>query len=356
MGRLADRPGARARLRRRGFPIHSYVGPNGTGKSAIMVYDTLPSLEGGRPVLSTVRLLDYHNPRPCPGYEFCDDPANHEQERMAYDLRPAKDLDAWLADWTDTDRARFGQLDDDALLNAYRSHVPVLRTALGTGLFDVHQAAHPLYVRFTDYSQLLSWRDGDVLMDEVTGVCSSRESGSMPVQVANYLVQLRRRNVALRWSCPAWGRADIIIREVSQAVTLMSAAIPKKAPPTNDGTPRLWSQRRGFLARTYDPSAVDEFEAHRADDAGAMVTAFYWGPRSKMFTAYSTLDAVSSLGWANEAGLCMQCGGKRTHPKCACGTDHKAAPGARPGRREPKAEPDGPLPGAAEPQPAGWAA
>jgi hypothetical protein len=247
------------------------VGPNGTGKSACLIYDTIPSLDSGRRVLSTVRLLDFRNPRPCE-IELasdCDDPVGH---------------------------------------------------VMG------HQAAHPLYVRFSDYSQLLDWRDGDVLMDEVTGVASSRESGSMPVQVANYLVQLRRRNVALRWSAPSWGRADKIIREVSQGVTLMSASMPAPAPPTEDGTPRLWLRRRMFCARTFDPTQLDEFEAHRANDAKPEVTAYYWGPGALMFRAYDTLDAVTALGWANEAGLCMSCGGKRMHRKCECERESPTLP------------------------------
>lgn len=266
MGWLADRenkygqPVARARLKRRGYPIHAYVGPNGTGKSAVMVYDTLPSLDHGRPVLSTVRLLDFRNPRPCDD-QLCPDPLGH---------------------------------------------------AAG------HLAAHPLYVPFRSYQQLLDWRDGDVLMDEVTGIASSRDSGGMPKAVANYLVQLRRRNVALRWSAPAWGRADVIIREVSQGVTLMSAAMPKKAPPAADGTPRLWSQRRLFTARTYDPSLMEEFEAHRAEHIPHTVIAFYWGPGSLMFRAYDTLDAVSSLSTLSDAGVCFACGGKRAHHKCEC--------------------------------------
>jgi hypothetical protein len=268
---------AKARGKRRMFPIRGYVGPNGTGKSAIMVYDTIPSLEQGRPVLSTVRLLDYRNPRLC---------------------------------------------DDDAC--TYPSHPD-------------HLAAHPLYVPFTRYEQLLDWRDGDVLMDEVTGVASSRETSSMPVQVANYLVQLRRRNVQLSWSAPAWGRADKIIREVSQAVTLMSAAMPTRAPATDDGMPRLWHQRRLFTARTYDPVQMDEFEAHRADDIPHEVIAFYWGPGSLMFRAYDTLDAVTALGWATEAGMCMNCGGKRLTPKCSCDTINS---GGRQGRSSArKAEP-----------------
>jgi hypothetical protein len=290
LARWQDRPASRARLKRRGVPIMGYCGPNGTGKSAVMVYDTIPSLEHGRPVLSTVRLLDYRNPRPCDD-EFC----------------------------------------------AYPSHPD-------------HLAAHPLYVPFTDYTQLLDWRDGDVLMDEVTGVASSRETSSMPVQVANYLVQLRRRNVALRWSAPAWGRADKIIREVSQAVTLTTAYLPRQAPPAPDGSPRLWQQRRLILARTYDAMLMDEFDAHRADSAPHDIWGLLWGPGSQMFAAYDTLDSVTALGWANDAGMCMHCGGKRTVTKCTC-EDHNSRPrriNARAGRARPEAEQPAPDPGALE--------
>ena len=101
------------RLLRRGYPIHAYLGTgNGSGKTLLMVHDSLPSLEAGRPVLSTVRLLDYKNPRQC------DDPT------CTFPGHPN------------------------------------------------HQAAHPLYIPFKDYQQLLDARDCDVLMDEVTGVAS----------------------------------------------------------------------------------------------------------------------------------------------------------------------------------------
>ena len=53
---------SRARDARRGLPIHAYVGPNGGGKSLAMVNDTIPSLDAGRPVLSTVRLIDWRAP------------------------------------------------------------------------------------------------------------------------------------------------------------------------------------------------------------------------------------------------------------------------------------------------------
>jgi len=279
-----DNLSRKARMRRRGFPIHAYVGPNGHGKSLAMVYDTLPSLASGRPVLSTVRLLDYLNPRPCDGGAACDDPANHFVRR------------------------RLSWIDED-------THQLV---TIERATDEVHPAAHPFYVSFRDYSQLMEWRDGDVLMDEVTGVASSRESKNMPVQVANYLVQLRRRNVALRWTAPAWGRADIIMREVTQAVTLCLGSWSQR-PPRVPGQPAvLWGQRRLFQLSTFDAAVMDEFEARRAVGIEPDVRQWFYRPSSVAGGAYDTRDAVTSLGWANEAGMCISCGGRRSIPKCGC--------------------------------------
>lgn len=57
----------RALSARRALPIRGYVGPNGGGKSLAMVHDILPSLDAGRTVLSTVKLLGPDG-RPHPSY------------------------------------------------------------------------------------------------------------------------------------------------------------------------------------------------------------------------------------------------------------------------------------------------
>lgn len=290
--RWQDRDVNKKRMARRAFPIHAYVGPNGTGKSSVLAYDTITSLEWGRPVLSTVRLLDYRNPRDCEGGAFCDDPAGHERVGTRIELLPVDPN------------------DPDGPSIAVR--VPSGRTA-------VHQAAHPLYTKWTNYQQLLELRDADCVADEVTGIASSRDSMSgMPTQVANLLVQLRRRNVVLRWSAPSWGRADKIIREVTQAVTLTSARMPRKAPTPAGEAPRLWYERRLFIAKTYSGEQFDEFDAHRAVDIKPMVRQILWGPGSEMFRVFDTYEPVSSLGWAQESGLCGHCGGHRPRRSCSC--------------------------------------
>lgn len=246
----------RKRSARRAFPIHAYVGPNGSGKSLAAVWDTMPSLASGRPVLSTVRLLDWLHPG----------------------------------------------LDADGL-----------------------PRAHPLWVPLTEWSQLLEAEHCDVLMDEVTGVASSRESGGMPPAVANLLVQLRRRDVVLRWTAPSWSRADKIIRETSQAVTACLGYWPESH---GDGD-RLWRRRRLFRWRTYDTADFEEFTVGQRDRLNPWVNQWFWGPGSPAFSAYDTLDQVLSIGHVLESGRCAHCGGRRTAPACSC-EDYQAA---RPSRR-----------------------
>jgi hypothetical protein len=272
----------KARARRRSFPIHAYIGANGGGKSLAAVYDTLPTLAAGRPVVSTVRLLD---------------PATGEP--------------------------------------------------------------HPLWVPLKDYRTLLEVEFCDVILDEVTGVASSRESSGMPAVVANHLVQLRRRDIALRWTAPNWKRADTIIRECSQGVTLCMGFVPERITPdptVHDGPhdvrpnadqvghaaadysafwcavegehthadDRLWSSKRLFYWRTYDAAAFDEWTAYRKEKVRPVARQLHWRPGHIASAAYDTFDAVLSLGAVTESGLCMECDGHRQKKPCQC-EDYVAA-------------------------------
>lgn len=250
------------RRTRRGYPIAGYVGPNGGGKSAAMVWDTLPSLDAGRPVLSTVRLLDWHNPRPCEGCEDCPTEGTHQQQ-------------------------------------------------------------HPNYIKFQDWQQLLDFRGGDVLMDEVTGVASSRESHSMPSVVANVLVQMRRADVVVRWSAPSWARADKIIRECSQAVTYCRGYMPVEVP-AEKGEERAWKTRRLFKWKSYDAADFEDFTVGKRDQLAPWVVDWHWGPGSPVFTAYDTFDSVSTIGTVTDSGRCYRCGGNRPRPKCNCPDNHES--------------------------------
>lgn len=247
-------------------PIAAYVGFNGSGKTLAAVAAAMAHLEAGRPVLSTVRLLDYRDPRPCEDQD-CTSPRH--------------------------------------------------------GL-DEHRAAHPLWVPMTDFRQLLDFEAGHVLMDEVTGVADAREHASMPVQVANLLPQLRRRDVTLAWTTIQWSFADVRLRRLTLAATWSVGLRPVYEPGA------MWPRHRWFYWRTYDAAnIVDDFHMGNRGDMKALNRVWFRRPGSLVQEAYDTTDQVLTLGAASEAGMCLTCGGKRTMPRCSCSstsTTRRAAP------------------------------
>lgn len=233
------------RTARRLTSIHAYVGANGSGKSLAMVHDTLPSLDAGRRVLSTVRLID-----PRTGDE------------------------------------------------------------------------HPAYERLTDWQQLLDAEHCDVLFDEVVGIASAREHNGMPVQVQNMLVQLRRRDLVLRWTAPNWARADKIIREVTQSVTLCRGMFADKRVSDR------WAPKRLFRFRTFDTVDFEEWSLDRSTKLSSASGGWLWGPGSKAFSSYDSLGQVERVGEVLDSGRCAHCGGRRTIPVCKC--DSHGEPRRRP--------------------------
>jgi len=126
----------------------------------------------------------------------------------------------------------------------------------------------------------------------------------------------------LRWTAPSWKRADTIIRECSQAVTLCMGFAPESVK--DDSGERLWRSRRLFYWRTYDSATFDEWSTHKKDRIRPAVRQvigrdlFGLGHATMAAAAFNTFDAVLSLGAVTDAGLCMECGGHRTRRRCAC--------------------------------------
>jgi hypothetical protein len=274
-----DKRGDRKRGKRRAEAIHFYAGVNGGGKSYAMVYDTLPSLAMGRPVLSTVRLFDPDRQASC----------------------EAEAREAWEA---------HGVLD-------HGKHSDPL------GL------PHPSYRRLTRWHQLLDFDYGDVLLDEVQGVISSRGHGTTPGAIVNALLQLRRGDVLLRATAPSFARVDVAIREVTQALTYCTGLMPEQL----DG--RLWGASRLFLWRTFNARDFDEWDAGKREDTPRSVRQWLWRPRHPEVTSvYDTFAPVDTIADLSEAGNCLRCGGSRRRPKCVCeparASSEDAARSARP--------------------------
>lgn len=291
---------------RRGWGITAYVGANGGGKSAAMVWDALPDLEAGRPILSTVRILDYDNPRECDDERCIENPERLTHFKMV-----------------PTEEGRAAEVRNAKALffegeNAKLEHVE--RVKVG-----VHAAAHPLWIPWTRWDQLLRFNFGRVLADEMTGIASSRESQTLPSEVLNHLQQLRRADIPFAYTCPDWARADKSLREPTQAVTVCSGYFPVQAR-AEGGQERVWKARRLFKWQTYDARALDQLTEGRKEQTPTEVTDWHWGPKSPAFTAYDTFAPVLQVGTATESGRCFRCGGTRPPRKCSCSDQHESKP------------------------------
>lgn len=261
---------SKAQRRRRSAGIACYVGFNGSGKSATCVSDCLADLAAGTHILSTVAFIS-------PVQAVCEDEANAAWELLgAGGARPADPL----------------------------------------------ALPHPLWIPFQDFRQLLSFRDGIVLMDEVQGIADAREHASLPVQVANLLFQLRRQGVILRWTTIDYNAADMRIRRATQVVTFCRGFAPKWVP----GCP--WPRNRAFWVRTYDGRGFNDFstaQRSRNKDVKPKKLAQEFmtghGRLAAAFRSYDANAAVLSLGACTEGGMCLACGGKRSGARCSCPSD-----------------------------------
>lgn len=273
------------RDRRRDAAIIFYAGRNGSGKSGCAVYDTLPDLDEGRRVLSTVRLLDYKRLRPC------------EDE------------------WCPCDK------DND----------------------DRHAAAHAAYEPWSTWRQLLELRDGIALADEVTGVADSTVS-ALPPLVIDELAQLRRVDVVLRLTGLNYVRAHKRIREATQAVVQCAGSMPQDVYH-DDGRPRLHRRRRLVEWVTYDAEDIPIESPTEAafESAEHLGRSRVWVPDAEWRLAYDTFDAVTRIGTVSDTGRCPICEGTRRAVECDCPEYVTRKAGRRTARRRASGE-DGPPP------------
>lgn len=194
------------------------------------------------------------------------------------------------------------------------SNTPILDPTTG--------GRHALWIPLTGYHQLAEVRGCDVLLDEITGVASSRESGGLPVEIANLLVQLRRRDVSLSWTTPAWGRADRILREVTQLVTWCRGYLPQVQRERG----RQWKDNRLFWWRSWQAFEFDDFKIgqHSRAKVKPKCHCFFWRPGKPAERAYDTRASVAML-IRSSAGTCVSCGGKRVQHRCQCAPGGAAA-------------------------------
>lgn len=220
----------------------------------------------------------------------------------------------------------------------------VARPALSAGV--------PVYATFRinhpNAHVLRSWdvtglRDCVLILDEVSAAFPSRASMGMPHELVSVLGQLRKPGVQVVWTAPAWSRADVVLREVTQVVTVCRSYVPDRwvreavVPPWWRPYSRRLSPRRGgvgwvprslFRYVSYDAAGFDEFSLHAVRDVKPVERVWYWRPWHADQWAYDTLESVPMLPGVTGGGVCLVCGGRRDRPRCSCAS---GALGARTG-------------------------
>lgn len=270
----------RARQARRSATIHAYVGENGGGKTLAAVHDTIPSLLAGRRVAGTVLILD-------PGVmATCEAEADEAWSALGIVERPTRPL----------------------------------------------AMPHPLWSPIRTWSDLLDRSDCDLLLDEVQGVINSRAHQALPAAVLTSIQQMRRADNAVRWMTPAYARADVALREVTQAVTYCIGFRRERQRPCKAGceveheheTVKLWGANRLFRWRTYNATDFDEFtSAHlasqqRKEKLRSLAKQWYRRRGGDATAYYDTLAPILNIRDVTEAGSCLRCGGTRRRPQCKC--------------------------------------
>ncbi len=181
-------------------PILAFVGTNGGGKSLAAVYTLLPTLAGQPWECSNADHLHTHG-------AAC-------ASRRWLSSEPSEVCDCETT-WQRVEGGRRSSNWPKAPPSpATGTCCPPSNCATSA----TWPRSSPYATRLRSFVQLLGVEHTDVLMDEVTGVASSRAHQSLPVQVENLIAQLRRRDARLLWTTPDYGNADNRIRSVTKGV------------------------------------------------------------------------------------------------------------------------------------------
>lgn len=182
---------------------------------------------------------------------------------------------------------------------------------------------HPLFEKFESWEQMHTFRDGDILLDEITGIMDSGDS-AMPKDIRRILPQMRRANVMIRWTGISWDNSHKRLRQVTQAVAKCKGLMPNRSlvKAQAEGSPdqlSMWAPNRFFVLNTFDAQSLNAADDAKmlTNDQNKRVKAkllqreFFWAPGSVVFDCYDTYASVSQV-----SADCTICGGKIPEPRC----------------------------------------
>jgi hypothetical protein len=196
-----------------------------------------------------------------------------------------------------------------------------------------------LFVPLVSWMQLVELRDCVLLLDEISSVLPSRQASTVPPDLMRRIGQLRKNNVVLCWTAPAWARCDVALREVTQVVTLCRSRIADpvlRQPGTYSFPERVrgkallgpsgrrvraeagWAPKCWFTWSEYDARELDDFTYSTAARARPRKVRHHWRPRHGTDQLYRTTEDVGLLDHLVVSGVCLGCGGRRVQPSCKC--------------------------------------
>lgn len=198
------------------------------------------------------------------------------------------------------------------------SNTPIFASPADAELPWPERQVHPLYVPLVSWRQLSHrLKDTLVVLDEISSMFDSRDSGRMPGQITSRFQQLRKDDNAIGWTAPDWDRCDKALRKVTRTVNLCKGSRSVKV----EG--RKWRSNRKITVRRYDRARFDEFslreaQSTRKDTIKPEWRESYWRTRSDAQHYYDTYAPVNLLDHLDDSGRCVDCGGIRRPHKCEC--------------------------------------
>lgn len=154
-------------------------------------------------------------------------------------------------------------------------------------------------------AQLVDLRDATVCLDEIVSIFpSSAATTTLPAEVQVLLNTARHRGITIRWSAPDWMRAQIMLRSVTQAAVSVN--------PVGKRGKGLWPEPWWSAVTVWDARSgrVDSTPERR------LRRRLLLPRRSPAWGAYDTLADAPVIGHPDTGGICVDCGGSRTRPRC----------------------------------------
>jgi hypothetical protein len=198
-----------------------------------------------------------------------------------------------------------------------------------------------LFEPLESWRQIPHMRNRYLLLDEISSVLPSRQAAGVPPDLLRRMNQLRKADVRVGWTAPNWARCDILLREVTQAVTTSRSRMPdhfvrtpgsylmprypsgriaRKDNGKRQRTPPGWEPRRWFTYLTYDAIEFEEFNAAAVKGVKPKSVIHHWRPKHNVQNAYGTLEEVGLMDHLDDVGQCLACGGHRRRRNCDCQT------------------------------------